>query len=166
MKKQGARFNTDRNLQNPCFALLAEGRNALAVNERTSIDALLEHRASADDVGTLKTMFETAIRAIRISHKEAAYLYEPGSLAEAQRIVMRAASALHAAERRMDTAGVYGLDAAGRQHIIAADQTIADCRKPGRITRRVWLLAFRESIRNRAGILIPPTEEAIELCTL
>lgn len=166
MRKQGAKFKTTRCLQNPCFALPQEGRNQLEVRERAAVDALLEHRADKDDIGTLTTMFQTAIRAIRISHAEAAHLFEPGALAEAQRVVMRAAHGLLSAEQRHDRTGVYGLDAIGRQHIIEADQLIGDCRKPGRITRRVWLLAFRESMRVRSGLRIPQTLEEIDQCTL
>ena len=166
MKKRGARFNTNSCAINPLFALGIESRNALGTMERASVAALLEHRATAEDVNTVKSMMQVAIRAVRITHKETPDLYEPGALAEAQRVFMRAALAVRAAAKRFDATGVYGLDGTGRAHVIEADQLIADSRKPGRITRRVWLIAYRQNLADRAGIPIPETLEGIDQCTL
>lgn len=166
MKKRGAKFNTNRCEINPLFALAIEGRNALGTMERAAVAALLEHRATREDIGVVGSMMQVAIRAVRITHKETPDLYEPGALAEAQRIAMRAILAVRAAIHRFDSTGVYGLDAAGRQHVIAADELIADARKPNRITRRVWLLAYRQNLASRGNLTIPETLEGIDQCTL
>lgn len=166
MKKRGAKFNTDRCTVNPLFALGIESRNALGVMERAAVAALLEHRATLEDVNVVRSMLQVAIRAVRITHKETPDLYEPGALAEAQRLVMRGALAVRAARQRFDSTGVYGLDSTDRRHVIEADELIADCRRPGRITRRVWLLAYRQNLADRGGISVPETLEGIDQCTL
>jgi hypothetical protein len=166
MKKKGAKFNRDRCTINPLFALGIESRNALGTMERAAVAALLEHRATPEDVGLITAMLQSSIRAVRLTHKETPDEHEPGVLDEAQRVIMRAALAVRAARQRFDKTGTYGLDSAGRAHVIEADELIADCRKPGRITRRVWLLAHRQNLADRAGIPIPETLEGIDQCTL
>lgn len=109
---------------------------------------------------------QMSIRAVRITHKGTPDLYEPGALADAQRLFMRALNAVLGAARRYDATGVYGLDADGRAQVIEADQLIADSRKPGRITRRVRLLAYRQNLAGTPAITIPDTPEGIDQCTL
>ena len=166
MKKRGARFNRDVCTVNPCFSLGDSSRIALAVQERLAFDALLQHRAQAEDIEVIAATLETAIRAVRMTHKEAPHLFEPGGLAETQRVLMRAAHAMLKARQRFDKTGVYGLDGPGRLHITEADELIAHTRKPGTITRRTWLLAHRQNLATRDGIPIARTIEDIDTCTI
>lgn len=143
---------------NPLFALSVRSRNTLATTERQSLDALLQHRATADNVAELETVMESTIRAIGVTQKQSLPHLDPSGLADALRVFQRAAWALRRAKQRHAQAGVYGLDAADRAALIHADELVGEMRKPGVILRKTWMAALRESCSSR-GIKLPPFEE-------
>lgn len=139
---------------NPMFALDVAARNTLATQERKAYDALLEHRATLDDVTQIETVCETSIRAIQIAKKEASAHLDQSALDDALKVIYRGAYAMRHSRQRHAETGVYGLDAADRQALIELDDLIAEMRKPGVITRRVWLKALRGSLTGQ-GVRIP-----------
>lgn len=143
---------------NPMFSLSVAARNRMAVLERQAFDALLEHRATADDVGQLETLVETAIRAICITRREDMVHLDDSSLDEALKVFHRAAWSIKRAKVRQAQTGVYGLDAADRAALMHADQLVAEMRQPGVILRKTWMTALRESYFGN-GVEIPAFEE-------
>lgn len=146
---------------NPMFALDVHARNRLAITERAAFDALLEHRATDDNIGELETLIETAIRAIGITQRENLPHLDASGLSEALRVFHRAAWSLKRAKARHQETGVYGLDAGDRGALIQADHLVAEMRQPGVILRKTWLAAFRESYSGK-GVRIPAWEEMAE----
>lgn len=141
---------------NPMFALDVSARNRLAATERKAMDAILEHCATKDDIEQIETLIETTIRAIGIA-KDLPHLDAEG-LEAALKVFNRAAWSLKHAKARHKEVGVYGLSASDRDALIQADHLVAEMRKPGVITRKTWLAAFRESYAGK-GVLIPAFEE-------
>lgn len=143
---------------NPLFALDIHARNRLATTERAAFDALLEHRATADNIGELETLIETAIRAIGITQRENLPHLDASGLADALKVFHRAAWSIKRAKARHQDNGVYGLDSGDRTALIQADHLVAEMRQPGVILRKTWLAAFRESYAGK-GVAIPAFEE-------
>ena len=139
---------------NPLFALDVSARNRLAATERKALDAILGHCATEDDVSQVETICETAIRAITIAKSEAPEHLDMSALDQALESIYKAARAMRKARARHDASGTYGLDAADRQSVIDLDFLIAEMRKPGVITRRVWIKALRDSMSGQ-GVRIP-----------
>lgn len=143
---------------NPLFAMDAHCRNKLATVERRAMDALLEHRATKDDIEQIETLIEAAIRAVRMAKVDNLEHLDTEALDAALATFNRAAWAMKHANARHKEVGVYGLSASDREAVIQADQLVAEMRKPGVITRKTWLNAFRESAKGH-GVSIPALEE-------
>lgn len=158
MRKQGARYRRNTVTVNPLFALNTASRNRLASTERVAMDALLEHRATADNVGEIETLVEASIRALRIAQREGFTHLDAEGIEQALMVFYRAAHAIKAARERHAKVGVYGLSFAGRAALIEADQLVAELRRPGVLLRKTWLMAFREAYSGR-GVEIPPMDE-------
>lgn len=158
MRKQGARFRRNTVTINPLFALNTACRNRLAATERVAMDALLEHRATADNVGEIETLIEASIRAIQIAQREGYPHLDADGLAQALHAFYRAAHAIKHAKARHAASGVYGLDAADRAALIEADQLVAELRKPGVLLCKTWLMAFREAYAG-SGVALPALDE-------
>lgn len=154
MRKRGASFRRNTCLINPLFSLDAQASNRLAVTERIAMDALLDHKATADHIGQLETLIETSIRATNIAKRDALPHLDQSALDEALEAFFEAARAIRRAKIRHEKAGVYGLDAADRAAMILADQLVGEMRKPNVILRKTWLKAFRESLSG-SGVRIP-----------
>lgn len=137
---------------NPMFALDVSARNRLAATERKAMDAILEHCATKDDIEQIETLIETTIRAIGIA-SELPHL-DANGLEAALAAFHRAAWSLKHAKARHKEVGVYGLSASDRDALIQADELVAEMRKPGVITRRVWIKALKASMSG-TGVLIP-----------
>lgn len=156
MKKRGRTFKRNVCAINPLFAMDATCRNLLATSERVAMDALLEHRATPDNMAEIETLIETSIRAATMARTQCPHL-EPASLDRALATFHRAAWSLRHAKGRHKATGVYGLDAADRAALIEADQLVGEMRAPGMILRKTWLLAFRASVAG-SGVVIPALE--------
>ena len=158
MRKRGKRFERNVCGVNPMFALNAECRNALAVPERRAMDALLEHRATDDDIECIETLIEASIRAVRISIETSSHLVH-AQLETALAALYSAALGLRNSKARKAAVGVYGLDAADREALIALDGLVMQMRKPGVILRKTWLAAFRGAM-SKQGVVIPKQEQS------
>jgi hypothetical protein len=143
---------------NPLFAMDPHCRNKLAIVERKAMDALLEHHATKDDIEQIETLLEASIRAVNLAKAEGAQHLDAEALDAAVKVFNRAAWSIKHAKARHKEVGVYGLSASDRDALIQADQLIAEMRKPGVITRKTWLAAFRESYAGN-GVVIPAFEE-------
>ena len=154
MRKRGASFRRNTCFINPLFSLDAEAANCMAITERIAMDALLDHKATPDNIGQIETLIETCIRAVKIAKRDALPHLDPASLDEALEAFHEAGRALRRAKIRHDKTGVYGLDAADRAAMIQADSLVGEMRKPNVIMRKTWLKAFRESL-NGSGVVIP-----------
>jgi hypothetical protein len=150
----------------PSFAFTLATENHLAAQERISLDALLQHRATNEDAGRVMGMLEIAIRAIRIARKHSACRHlDPAGLDQAEKVMHRAGHAIHRAKQRHLQHGRFGLDAADRRALIDAEALNADLRKPGVILRLVWGLASKEACQTRDGIRLMPIEQCSEEAT-
>lgn len=154
MRKQGKRFERNRCTVNPLFALDAHARNRLALTERVAMDAILDHKATADHIAEITTLIEASVRAVLITKEQALPHLDGSALDATLQAFYRAARALINARRRHETTGVYGLDAEDRAALIQIDQLVGDMRKPGVILRKTWLQALRDAYKG-AGIKIP-----------
>lgn len=145
---------------NPLFAMDAVCRNRLATSERRSFAALLDHCATASNVAEIETLIETAIRSIRMA-KNLPQIDQDGA-DQAVKVFFRAAWSLRRAKARHADTGVYGLDAADREALVRAEALIAEMRRPGVVTRKTWLAAFRDSYTGRGGKVVVPAFEELE----
>lgn len=158
MRKAGKRFARNTCTINPMFALSTAASNMLSKTERVAMDALLEHRATADNVAEISSLIEASIRAIGIARNEGHQHLDPEALEAALKVFNRAAWALRHARARHQTTGVYGLDSSDRAALIQADELVGQMRKPRALQRRIWLLAFKQAYSGH-GITLMPLEE-------
>lgn len=152
MRKRGARFKRNHLSINPLFSLATESRNVLATQERRALDTLLAHEGTLDEIEQMETVTETAIRALKLG-KDLPHIDADG-ISQALEVCYQAARALRKARGRHETSGVYGFDAEGRKALEELDSLVDELRKPGVITRKVWLMAYQESLKG-AGVVIP-----------
>lgn len=144
----------------PAFSASLEARVRMATRERAAFDALLEHRASLQDLGVLECLVECAIRAVRHARKLAYCKHlDPDHLTQCERVMQRAGHALHRAKDRHERTGVYGLDALDRQCLIEADQWYGAMNERGAIPRAVWLMAYRDAVQKRGSVVLPAWEK-------
>lgn len=156
---KGFRDNRWALVSPPTFAMQQEAKNRMATLERKAVDALLEHRATEEDIGRLEQMAECGIRAIRKARKlpHCRHL-DQDQLGEAERAMQRGAHAIHRAVERQKATGVYGLDALDRQCIQDFDAWYGAMTERGAIPRAVWIGALADQLHKRGRVVLAPWE--------
>lgn len=156
-----SRYTFDGSLPTPpAFAMNVDAKVRMAVRERNAIDALLQHKATEQDLQVLEALAECSVRAIRHARKLAYCRHlDPDQLAQCERVMFRLAHALRRAAGRKEATGVYGLDAVDRQCVIEADQWCGAMTERGAIPRAVWLMAYRDGAQNRGRVVVPAWEK-------
>lgn len=113
--------------------------------ERKAIDALMEHKATDDDIGCIEAMLEAAIRACMLTIEQGLPHLDEKQLRDCIEVFMEAARAIKMAGLRKEQTGVYGLNGPERTAIYDAHELVGQMRKPGIILRRTWMQALRQA---------------------
>lgn len=143
----------------PALQMDVSAKVQMAARERLAVDALLAHKATADEVGVLESMTECAIRAIRHARKLSYCRHlDADLLAHCERVLFRAGHALLRAKSRHAATGVYGLDATDRQCVVELDEWHGAMTARGAIPRAVWLMAYRDGVQRRGSVVLPAWE--------